>query len=326
VFLVALVFTPAFTGAYSPDPVGVPTDFICAYREYAAEYAARLRPDYDQKIVFDALMLGSLCNKTYSDIARPELRLDSAIVQETQDADSTIYVAVNGDDKNPGTQDKPMKTVGAGLVASRKLAGPKTLSIGPGTYFLTSTLLLTDKDENLLIASTGQVWLSGAKPLPAALKWEEYKVSPATPGSLSSHNNTNVQHGCKANDISDPNGCQCYNITSYGASVQQCFDYCKSLGQEGCQSYGWSPGPKQLSGEEQQGWSNNCCIRRTDKSWSPGTGSSDQGHVSGHWEGGSPAKNIWKTVLPADADLSTIPQLRVGDSSSSGYRRSPRAR
>jgi hypothetical protein len=320
---VSLFLVFGIAAAYTPDPSGVPTDFICAYREYAAEYAARLvtRANFDQKIVFDALMLGALCNKTFVDPVRSDL--DGLPANETENA-ATIYVSVDGDDTNPGTQDKPMKTVGAGVVATRKLAGPaKTLSVGAGTYYLTSTLVLTDKDENLLITTTGQVWLSGAKPLPAALKWEQYKVAPAVAGALSSHNNTNVQHGCKANDISDPSGCQCYNISSYGASVEQCFDFCKSLGPEGCQSYGWSPGSRS---ENTGTWSNNCCIRRTDKTWSPGTNPQDQGHVSGHWEGGRPVQNVWKTVLPADTDITTIPQLRIGDSSSSEFRRSPRAR
>jgi hypothetical protein len=168
---------------YTPDPDGVPIDFICAYREYAAEFAARLRPDFDQTIVFDALMLGSLCNKTYSDIARPASAEPAIVRENPRPADSTIYVAVSGDDSNPGTEAKPMKTVGAGLVASRKIPGPaKTLSVGPGTYYLTSTLTLTDKDEGLLITGTGKVWLSGAKPLPTALKWEQYKLGPTPEG------------------------------------------------------------------------------------------------------------------------------------------------
>ena len=64
--LASIVVAISSQAGYTPDPSGVPLDFICAYREYAAEYAARLitRP-FDHKIVFDALMLGSLCNKTF---------------------------------------------------------------------------------------------------------------------------------------------------------------------------------------------------------------------------------------------------------------------
>jgi hypothetical protein len=304
-----ILFLGYAAAAYTPDPTGVPMDFVCAYREYAAEYAARLRPDFDQSIVFDALMLGSLCNKTLSDIVRPDA--GETVVEEQPGSTKigdTVYVAVNGDDTNPGTEAKPMKTVGAGLLASRKLTGPKILMVGPGTYYLTSTLMLTEKDENLLITSTGQVWLSGAKPLPT-LKWEKYKMSPPLPTSLSSHNNTNNQPGCKPNESSDPQGCQCYGPSSYGATLDKCFGFCKSLGADGCQSYAWSPG-------------HQCCIRRTDTTWNPitpGHKGSCRGFFSGRWEGGRPAQNIWKATLPVDADTS-IPQLRVNGG------RSPRAR
>ena len=46
-----------------------------------------------------------------------------------------VYVAKNGDDANPGTQDKPLASVPKAVEAMRG-AGPGTIWIGPGEYYL----------------------------------------------------------------------------------------------------------------------------------------------------------------------------------------------
>jgi hypothetical protein len=150
------------------DPGGVPHDFSCAYRAFAAEYAAHLLPSADPTLVFDALQLGTLCNKT-----RP-LRL--AARREAQSlahgSPTTIYVAVDGDDGAAGTLAGPKRTIAAGLAATRALpAGPKTLRIGSGTYHLNATLNLNTEDSHLAIEGSGVVWISGAQPLPKLVRW-----------------------------------------------------------------------------------------------------------------------------------------------------------
>jgi hypothetical protein len=264
---------------YTPDPSGVPLEFICAYREYAAEYAARLitRP-FDHKIVFDALMLGSLCNKTF---AHPQNML-SAASEETTDlfvrGGSTIFVTLDGSDSNPGTKEQPVKTIGQALLLTRKIVAlDKQIAIGAGTYYLGSTIELTDEDQGLVITTTsGQsdVWLSGAQPLPTELTWEKYKVEPSSL-ALNELIGTNNQHGCKPDDSSNPGGCQCYNSSSYGASADQCFNFCKSLGPDGCQSYAHSPPATNV-------WGLQCCIRRTDTTWNKDTGPDAKAHTSGN--------------------------------------------
>lgn len=163
------------TAGYMPDPPEAPVDFVCAYRSLAAEYAAMLRPDFDAGILFDALQLGTLCNKTRP-AAQPALPHRVASAAAAGMADNAVYVSTTGDDKNPGTKAAPKRTVLAGLEATRSLAAPKSLLLGDGTYYLQRTLQLDGRDSGLTIAPTSgtkdSVWLSGALPLPL-LKWSE---------------------------------------------------------------------------------------------------------------------------------------------------------
>ena len=153
----------------SGEPHGVPLAFSCAWRGLAAEHAARLRPDLDSSIVFDALQLGSRCNRT-----SPKPPADSP--RRTLGPGATtpghaIYVAVDGDDSNSGASAAaPKLTVAAGLAATRALPAPKALMLGPGTFYLAAALELTPVDSGLTIQGRQSV-LSGAKLLPHNLSW-----------------------------------------------------------------------------------------------------------------------------------------------------------
>jgi hypothetical protein len=74
----------------------------------------------------------------------------------------TLYVdGVRGNDVNPGTKQKPLKTIGraAVMVNSRTEGGPTTIKIGPGIYALDKTVVFenrrayTEKDR-LVIEAT----------------------------------------------------------------------------------------------------------------------------------------------------------------------------
>ena len=168
---------PAGTG----DPSGVPLKFSCAYRAFAAEFAAQLLPAADPTLVFDALQLDALCNRTRP--LRPVARGAPPLAQRAE-ASPTIYVATSGDDGAVGTVAAPKRTIAAGLAATRALpAGPKVLRIGSGTYHLEATLNLTSADSHLTIEAYGSgagdaVWISGAQPLPA-LRWQRAPPSSA---------------------------------------------------------------------------------------------------------------------------------------------------
>lgn len=74
----------------------------------------------------------------------------------------TLYVdARSGDDKNPGTKEKPVQTVGRGaeIVNSSTEQGPTTIKIAPGIYNLTESLEFSGtgqytENERLVIEAT----------------------------------------------------------------------------------------------------------------------------------------------------------------------------
>ncbi len=77
-----------------------------------------------------------------------------------------VYVAVNGDDGNAGTKEKPFATLEAACDATRTSdAGPHRIVVMPGEYFLVSTLELDARDSGLTIEAepAGKATLCGGK-------------------------------------------------------------------------------------------------------------------------------------------------------------------
>ena len=285
----------AYANGFPPDSTS-DQPFICEYRSLAWEFAKKIQPAHDASITFDALMLGSLCNKT-----RPTSFSTPPLIPAPSGggANCDIFVAVGGDDGHAGTTFKTAKaTLQAGIAASRKLrTGNKTLCVSVGTFYLDAPLELTSADSGLTIRGetpndgrNGRTWISGAVAL-KKLQWEKYKVAPSVPGKLNMLENTNNQMGCAAGDPSPiaSGGCGCYNNS---ASAAECEARCEKMGESSCKSYAWSPD----SGSGK--WRSQCCIHADDK-WSPRTDRSAKGHVCGQWAGGHGGVNVWKAALPA---------------------------
>lgn len=80
---------------------------------------------------------------------------------------ATLYVAPAGTDANPGTQAQPLATLGAARDAARKAgAGPHTVAVMPGDYFMAKPLELDAQDNGLTIeaaATNGAVTLYGGQ-------------------------------------------------------------------------------------------------------------------------------------------------------------------
>ena len=162
-------------------------EFICEYRKLAWEYAKKIQPSHDARLTFDALMLGRVCNQS-----RPE-RATDAPAPLAAAAACSMFVAIGGDDSHAGSSAATAKkTVAAGIEATRKLSGAKTLCVGAGTFYLEAPLDILAADSGLTIQGVpNATWLSGARKLPA-LKWEKFKVAPAKSGVLSELMDTNV--------------------------------------------------------------------------------------------------------------------------------------
>lgn len=107
-----------------------------------------------------------------------------------------IYVSTTGNDSNPGTKDKPLKTISAAQAAVRLHPSfgkaPLTVAVLPGTYYVGKTVVLTaadsgTKDAPVTYRGFGTPTLSGGVKL--SLTWTAYKnniLQATVPASLSS--------------------------------------------------------------------------------------------------------------------------------------------
>lgn len=108
----------------------------------------------------------------------------------------TLYVdSRNGNDANPGTKEKPLRTIGkaAEMVNSRTEEGPTTIKIAPGIYNLTKTVVFKNSrqytEKNRLIIE--------AVILPDDPRWKLTLMpiilsteDPRKPGKLNEHTET----------------------------------------------------------------------------------------------------------------------------------------
>ena len=79
-----------------------------------------------------------------------------------------VHVAKEGDDANPGTKEKPLASIPKAVEAMRG-AGPGTIWVGPGEYYLEKGLTFDSQhagtaEQPLVLRGTeaGQVRLTGA--------------------------------------------------------------------------------------------------------------------------------------------------------------------
>ena len=171
----------------------MPDSFKCAWRKLAVEYAQQLRPDSVQK-VSDALQVESMCGNSESVVDLSDAIFGPApprrqrLFQDVQ-LGGAVYVDANtGDDSNPGSEDKPKKTIHAAVDESRMMgAKPVSIILRKGTYFLGDTVHLGPGDSLLSFeAYPGeQAWISGGVPLTPS--WQPYH-----PGTGSDAASTNI--------------------------------------------------------------------------------------------------------------------------------------
>lgn len=91
-----------------------------------------------------------------------------------------IYVSTKGNDKNPGTKEKPFATFKRAQLALRSIKGATTVYVRGGTYYFPSAVVFTAQDSRSPMEgvtyksySGEKVNLSGARQL--QLKWENAK-------------------------------------------------------------------------------------------------------------------------------------------------------
>jgi hypothetical protein len=270
-------------GFYPPDPAGVPTDFVCAWRGFAAEYSAALRPDSARE-AFDAAQLATLCNRSITEPvfaapAPPRASHRGPSAPPLGAAGGALYVdGVAGSDSNSGSIDAPLRTAAAGLARSRALARPATLFLRAATYYLDSTLELSAADSGLTIAAyNGEAaWLSGARLLPP-LTWEPFLLRNASdaPEVFAGENNA---RGCAANAPFDAT-CGCSPLPALSACAA------RFVATPNATSFTYHDASLGAP------WALQCCLRH-DALWQPYP---EAGHSAGRR--GAPALNVWRAPL-----------------------------
>jgi len=95
-----------------------------------------------------------------------------------------LYIATGGDDANPGTEDKPLKTIARARDAVRELKkkeqAPITVMVLGGVYYLTEPLLFTPEDSGFKEAPITYSAYPGEKPVISGaavleLNWARYR-------------------------------------------------------------------------------------------------------------------------------------------------------
>lgn len=86
-------------------------------------------------------------------------------------APKALYISTNGDDRNPGTESSPFKTINAAKLAAREFSDiPVNVYINAGEYAIEDVTIFTAEDSRtvdapLRFVSNGEVVFSGAKEL-----------------------------------------------------------------------------------------------------------------------------------------------------------------
>lgn len=147
----------------------------------------------DVRSVYDALQLQA-CKVSPSsnknDHANlPHRKAASIIERQLERAFFFVFVAGDvGTDDNPGTVEKPVKTIKRALQISRSqkvhLSHQKVIYLAPGNYFLNETVDLYHGDSNLMFLGDGHenTFVSGGKEY--TFMWKEFvrEMGPLQPG------------------------------------------------------------------------------------------------------------------------------------------------
>ena len=163
--------------AYAKPPNADPK-LDCAVKELAWEYAKKLQPMRGSfSSVYDALQLHN-CTSTRKSKARTDKPFSPSFAQSSEAAPALEWYADSskGSDSNPGTIDRPVKTIQRAVELSR--GSPpltnKVIYLRAGTFYLSDTIKLTETDSFLTLTSYNgeRAVVSGGKLY--TFSWEQF--------------------------------------------------------------------------------------------------------------------------------------------------------
>lgn len=143
--------------AYAKPPNADPK-LDCAVKGLALEYAKKLQPTRGSfASAYDALQLQN-CNATWREAKVQMERSFSTSYTKTKAVFADVEVFADsskGDDNNPGTIDRPVKTIQRAVELSRGSppGAYKVIYLRAGTFFLADTIKLVEADSFLTLTS-----------------------------------------------------------------------------------------------------------------------------------------------------------------------------
>eukprot|EP01084_Bolivina_argentea_P180090 311129_1 len=175
-----ILFHVLITSCINAENIKYPETFDCPMRQLAIEYAQNIQPFLTQQQLQDiADALNGSPEAQNCNISA--LNLPHVAKSEHREAQTwndlnfsfipSIYVDYTfGDDNNKGTASEPLKTLHFAIELARKLYGNniyKRIILRAGKHYITKTVNITPKDNNLLITNYNKesVELSAAVPL-----------------------------------------------------------------------------------------------------------------------------------------------------------------
>lgn len=273
---------------------GAPTaTFDCAMRQLALRYARQLQPDraeLDFQRIADALNGSPRAKENNCSASLGTLNVTKGKQAPSfpiPENATTIFVDyANGDDKNPGSKEKPLRTLAQAVSEAKdptKL--PVVILLRAGTHFiLDEAVMLEEGTSDLIIQNYDgeEVWLSGG--IPISPTWREYNVS-ELPTWVVEHDE-NAFYGRRPGGHIHING-------TYD-SWTQCETMCRENGS--CLVWTWVP-------PTYKGYRNTCWFNEQ-RDWAP---TPEQGIVSGYQQA---AKNVYSADL-SGLNIQTVPGLRI---------------
>ncbi len=156
-FLVSLfpLFVAKPLGDGGIRPKNAPKALDCAMRKISIEFAEQLFPGRGVGDVADAMQFSNLCPNSSMPRQRAAPRTSDKASQPDPSKRQFFADANRGDDiSGDGSQAKPFKSIHRALTAARDFPKtPRTIILRNGTYFVGSTILLTDVDSFVEIVS-----------------------------------------------------------------------------------------------------------------------------------------------------------------------------
>ena len=133
-----------------------------------------------QALIYDALALSDFCNDTQRPDERSLPRHFPPHFSIPQAAGSAaVYAdAVHGNDRNDGSEGRPVQTIAQAVQLSRGRRRPATIVLRGGTFFQRDAVLFDSRDSGLTIQNyPGETaWVSGGVRL-TDLQWKPYSTS-----------------------------------------------------------------------------------------------------------------------------------------------------